>query len=128
LAEYIYRNFPFVSHIAFMGLETTGLAWKNVEEIWIEPEVYADQLRSAILHLKQRDLCASIYNLPFCLLPRELWEFARDSISDWKKTYVDECAKCEVRESCPGVFSTSNRQSQHLRALTSVGRCNACDT
>jgi His-Xaa-Ser system radical SAM maturase HxsC len=117
LAEFIYRNFPFAKHIAFMGLEVIGKAEDNYEMIWVEPKIYAPFLERAIWHLHQRYLDVSIYNLPYCLLPQILWGFARDSISDWKKTYLEPCMTCSVKEKCPGVFSTSTQQSKNLNSI-----------
>jgi len=54
-AEFVYRNIPFVSHIAFMGLEYTGEAAKNLESIKIDPVEYADSLREAVLTLHRRE-------------------------------------------------------------------------
>jgi His-Xaa-Ser system radical SAM maturase HxsC len=118
LAEFIYRNFPFVCHVALMGMETTGLASTNLELIWVDPVEYAPHVRTAVHVLQQRDLRVSIYNLPFCLLPEELWRFARDSISDWKKAYLAQCEGCDARERCPGLFSTSIRQSSSIGPIT----------
>lgn len=106
-AEYIYRNLPFVLHIAFMGMETTGIAHKNIDAVWVEPVQYMDSLKQAIIHLYQRDMEVSIYNLPLCLIPQSLWKFADDSISDWKKTFLQICAICSKKPQCPGLFSTS---------------------
>ncbi|MEO0250230.1 MAG: His-Xaa-Ser system radical SAM maturase HxsC [candidate division WOR-3 bacterium] len=114
MAEFIYRNFPFVCHVALMGMEVTGLAWRNVERIWVDPIEYIPQLRAAVHLLRQRDVRVSIYNLPLCLLPMELWQFARDSISDWKKGYLAQCEKCDVRKKCPGLFFTSMKQSDNI--------------
>ena len=40
LADYIYHNFPFVSQVAFMQMETTGNAYANLNELWIDPYDY----------------------------------------------------------------------------------------
>ena len=36
LADYIYHNFPFVTQVAFMQMETTGLAETNLKDLWIQ--------------------------------------------------------------------------------------------
>ena len=114
MAEFIYRNFPFVVHIAFMGLEATGPATEHLDKIWIEPSDYAEELLLAVATLRQRNLHVSVYNLPLCILPERLWGFARDSISRWKKTFLPVCSECTVRDVCPGLFSTSERQSSKI--------------
>lgn len=117
IAEYIYRNFPFALHITFMGMESTGRAWDNIREVWVDPFEYVTQLRDAIQHLNRRYLHASIYNLPFCLLPRPLWRFSHDSISDWKKSLLPICDPCVLREKCAGFFATSHIQSSYINPI-----------
>lgn len=117
LAEFVYRNFPFVAHIALMGMETTGLALEHLEEVWVDPTQYVPSLMDAVRSLHQRDLSVSIYNLPLCLLPSGLWRFARDSISDWKKTFLPVCEGCAGRDRCSGLFATSEKHSPSIRAI-----------
>lgn len=117
-AGFIYRNFPFVQHIAFMGLEPIGDAEKNIDQIWIDPHDYISQLNEAVLYLVQRNMFVSIYNLQLCLLPQELWQYAAKSISTWKNIYIDECNHCEVIDKCGGFFSSSaTRNSKYIRKI-----------
>jgi His-Xaa-Ser system radical SAM maturase HxsC len=118
-SEFIYHNFPFVIHVALMGMETTGLAFKNIKTLWIDPAEYMPELRSAVRYLNRRDMHVSIYNLQLCILPREIWRFARKSISDWKNTFLQECRDCYVRAECSGFFGTSEGwQSKHIHRIT----------
>ena len=118
-AIFVYRNFPFVFHVAFMGLEITGYAEKNFNEIWIDPIDYKDNLRSAVLELSRRDIHTSIYNIPLCLIPKDIWSFSRKSISPWKNNYLPICQDCDVREMCCGIFTTSAFQSANIRPIKS---------
>lgn len=43
-ADYIYHNFPFVAQVAFMQMETTGLAKENIDQLWIDPYDYNIEL------------------------------------------------------------------------------------
>ncbi len=116
MAEFIYANFPFVSHVALMGLENMGYVKKNWSELWIDPVHYMDELRAAALFLHRRGLVVSIYNLQLCLLPRELHFFARQSISDFKNVYLPECDPCLRKGACSGFFlSQVNRHSEYIR-------------
>jgi len=118
LAEYIYRNFPFVVHIALMGLEPTGYTIHHREKLWIDPFDYQASLEETVEFLNVRGLNVSIYNLQRCVLPRSLWPFARQSISDWKNIYFDECALCVERANCAGFFQSAERlHSSHIQAL-----------
>jgi His-Xaa-Ser system radical SAM maturase HxsC len=118
-AEFLWRNLPFVDHVAFMGLEPMGFAKLNRERLWIDPVDYALALERAVLHLSDRGMSASLYNLPLCVLPRSLWPFARKSISDWKNTFVAACEGCSERDSCAGFFSSAGVEwvSRGVRAI-----------
>ena len=117
LAEFIYHNFPFVYHIAFMQMETQGLARENLEKIWIDPYDYNKQLEEAVFYLFRRAMHVSIYNAQLCILPKSLWKFARKSISSWKNIYLDECNECEQKIHCGGFFSSSlDLHSEHIKA------------
>ena len=107
LAEFLYHNFPFVIHIAFMGIEMRASAKENYEKTWIAPQDFAEELKKAVKYLRRRDLRVSIYNLPLCLLPKELWQFSMKSISDWKNVYPNKCNDCVVKKYCAGFFEST---------------------
>lgn len=106
LSEYIYRNLTFVRHIAFMGLETFWRAKINLKSLWIEPKEFIKPLEEAIHCLRQRNINTSIYNIPLCLLPKNLWIYARQSISDWKESFASKCHSCLKKEECSGMFES----------------------
>ena len=121
LAEFIWRNLPFVDHVALMGLEMFGFTPRNLDVLWVDPVDYQRQLRSAVRTLALAGMNVSIYNHQLCTIPRELWPFARRSISDWKNVYLDECGECAVRAYCGGFFqSATKRHSEHIRAVESL--------
>ena len=118
LAQFIYRNLPFASHVALMGLEITGFTRPNLTKLWIDPYEYQRELHSAVEYLAIRGMNVSIYNHPLCVLPRDLWQFAKRSISDWKNLYLGVCEGCDVRDRCGGFFMSAERQhSSHLRPI-----------
>jgi His-Xaa-Ser system radical SAM maturase HxsC len=118
LARFIYRNFPFVEHITFMGLENTGYTPHNRDKLWLDPVDYMEELTETVEFLTAHRLHVSIYNHQLCLLPERLWEFARRSISDWKNIYLPTCAGCAVREQCGGFFTSSlTLHSQYIQAV-----------
>ncbi|MEQ8188202.1 MAG: His-Xaa-Ser system radical SAM maturase HxsC [Candidatus Eremiobacterota bacterium] len=107
LAEFIYHNFPFVYHIALMGMETINLAKKNIDTVWVDPYDYRDKLRKAVIYLNQRDMNVSIYNHQLCILPKDLWDYSQKSISTWKNIYLDKCITCQEKDNCGGFFESS---------------------
>jgi His-Xaa-Ser system radical SAM maturase HxsC len=119
LVDYIYRNLTFVEHVALMGLEYTGYTPRNIDELWIDPYDYQDELESAVEYLDTRNMTVSIYNHQLCVLRPSLWRFARKSISDWKTLYLPECQKCRVLASCGGIFQWAvKKHSAHIHTLT----------
>lgn len=106
ISEFIYQNMTFVRHIAFMGLETTWRARENLESLWIEPGEVVGRIEEAVHYLIQRGMDVSIYNIPLCLLPKHLWSFARQSISDWKNSFDSKCLVCSVKGQCSGMFDS----------------------
>lgn len=107
ISDFVYKNLPFVEHIAFMGLEYIGNAMDNYGLIEVSPYDYMEELASSILKLKRWGLNASVYNVPLCMLKPTIFEFAKKSISDWKQKYSDECDQCVLKNNCCGLFATS---------------------
>jgi His-Xaa-Ser system radical SAM maturase HxsC len=114
LAEYIYRNLPFVSHVALMGMEYHGNAKNNYKLIAIDPIEYKNELFEAIRSYIRYNMVVDIYNIPLCLVDKRIRTFCCDSISTWKKTYLPQCGNCSQKEFCSGVFETSFIQSKNI--------------
>jgi His-Xaa-Ser system radical SAM maturase HxsC len=121
--RWIARNLPFVDHVALMGLENTGFAIANDAMLWMDPVDYGDGLARAVDHLSAAGVNVSVYNLPKCVLPKSVWPHALQSISDWKNGFVEECNRCDEKNSCSGFFTTGRpRFSRSVRAIISPGR------
>lgn len=115
LAKYIYKNLPFVEHIAFMGLEFIGYTPHNIDKLWIDPFDYQKELSEAVEYLSGQGMHVSIYNTSLCVLPQHLWQFARKSISDWKNDYLPECTTCTKLNDCGGLFVWNlKKHSEHI--------------
>lgn len=126
-ADFIYHNFPFVAQVAFMQMETTGLAKENFEELWIDPYDYNHELREAVLLLADRGMKPYIYNAQLCVLPEDIRCYAQQSISDWKDIYIEECDGCMLKGQCAGFFE-SNRQahSSHIKKVEHISSDISC--
>lgn len=114
MAEFIHKNLPFVGWTAFMAMEHIGHAVSNERNIWIEPIEYADQLTEAVQTLAQWKHEVAVYNVPLCLIPTSIHQFAQKSISDWKNQYLPECYKCSLKSKCCGLFATSKNPFKGL--------------
>ena len=107
LAQFIYKNFPFVIHVAFMGMELMGYAKTNSEEVWVDTKEYINELCDTVTFLDMNNFYVSIYNLPLCLLPEEIRRFSRDSITEWKRKYDMKCEICTAKGMCAGMFNST---------------------
>lgn len=121
LARFIARNLPFLHHVALMGLEIVGHARANLDALWVDPAEYGNSLSEAVHVLRAHGVPVSIYNHPLCILDPELWPLARQSISDWKNIFLDQCDNCAARGQCCGFFSSAMvRHSAYVRPISSV--------
>jgi His-Xaa-Ser system radical SAM maturase HxsC len=120
VAEFIYRNLTFASHVALMGLEATGFAKGNMEALWIDPADYRNELEEATLFLSARGMNVSVYNHQLCTVAPAVWPYCRKSISDWKNEYHPVCEGCSVRSECGGLFmfNLRSRISRSLRPIS----------
>src|SRR5262249_50240924 len=122
IAEFIARNLPFVDQVALMGLEMTGFARANVDEIWIDPVDYKDELLEAATLLDRLGVTTMVYNHQLCLIAPPVWRYAVKSISDWKTEYHPVCNECSVLHQCGGFFATSTRFSQNVKAIPATSQ------
>lgn len=108
LAEFITRNLLFVDHVALMGLEMIGFTRANLDDLWIDPIEYQEELKKAVEILARFKMNVSVYNHQLCLVDKSVLPFYRKSISDWKNEYMPECEPCTRKEECGGFFSSAN--------------------
>jgi His-Xaa-Ser system radical SAM maturase HxsC len=119
LSRYIARNLTFVDQVVFMGLEMTGFTKANLEALWIDPLDYQAQLTEAVHLLVDSRIHTAIYNHQLCVTHHSLWDYARQSISDWKNEYMPDCDGCMVKVSCGGFFSSAKiRYSRGINPIT----------
>lgn len=107
LIYFIYKNIPFVDHVALMGLEYIGFTLNNINDIHISPLEYENELVEAIKICREYNIPVSIYNLPLCLVHPSIKGFARQSISDWKNEFSKVCYNCDMKNECAGMFSST---------------------
>ena len=116
--KWFARNLPFVDHVALMGLENTGFAIANADELWIDPIDYQGELANAVDLLVSTKINVSVYNLQRCVLDRSVWPYAAQSISDWKNGYIEECGRCNEKDRCSGFFTSGRpRRSRGISPI-----------
>lgn len=105
LCDFICRNLPFVSEVALMGCEPIGFALANRDTCEVDIREWGKELEASIQRLVRGGLFPVLMNLPLCSIQPELWRYAHQSISDWKRTFVAECDSCMVKNNCAGLFA-----------------------
>ena len=99
-----------------MGLEYIGYTPHNIEKLWIDPYDYVEELGEAVEFLAGQGMNVSIYNSQLCVLPENLWQYCRKSISDWKNEYLPECKSCAKLNDCGGLFTWNlKKHSEHIK-------------
>lgn len=118
-SDFVYHNLPFVSHVAFMGLEPIGYGKVNLDSLWINLDEYSEAINKATWYLEDRGIVSSIYNVPLCALSKGSWPLARKSISDWKNKYYPECDLCTMKTKCCGFFAShgASCNSTYIKAI-----------
>lgn len=120
ISKYISKNLPFVCGICFVGLENIGCAIKNKNTVWINIEDYSEILKDSVEYLSSAGYYVSIFNIPLCLLDERIRPFAKDSISEWKKIYLDECTGCSLKNECPGLFIFNKKMHLSIKKIEVV--------
>ncbi|MDC3370507.1 His-Xaa-Ser system radical SAM maturase HxsC [Alphaproteobacteria bacterium] len=120
--HFISKSLRFVDHVALMGLEITGFTRANLEDLWIDPHDYKDELSKAIYILNASNIRASVYNHQLCTVNPDILSNYVHSISDWKNEYLDKCEGCLKKAQCGGFFSSSilYRHSSKIVPFTQI--------
>ncbi|QOL48141.1 His-Xaa-Ser system radical SAM maturase HxsC [Massilia litorea] len=105
LCRFIGHNLPFVECVALMACEPTGFALANRDICDLDLFEAGPALERASRVLDRYQVRHVFMNAPLCALPPRLWTRATRSISDWKNTYADDCARCTVKDRCCGLFA-----------------------
>ena len=113
LIRFISREFPEIRYVNLMGMEVLGNAWKNREQVWIEFDEVKDSLQQAVEQCFACGIIPSLYNYPLCLFDRKYWYCYRNSISDYKIRYFEECEKCTEKSRCGGFFASTYRYTRY---------------
>lgn len=103
IAEFISKNFPFVHHVAIMGIEMMGKASSN-SNFYINLKSFRNKLIETSNILISSNIFFSFFNIPLCEVSSELHKFCRQSISPWKIRFVNKCNSCVLKELCCGIF------------------------
>jgi His-Xaa-Ser system radical SAM maturase HxsC len=120
LADLLINKIPRITCVNYIALEMSGNAAINRDNVWIDYEVAFNKIKECIPMLIKKGIDVNLYNFPLCSINRGYWGIARQSISDYKVRYVDECDDCTVKEICGGQFaSTLNGDYYRVKPIRS---------
>ncbi|TGQ89027.1 His-Xaa-Ser system radical SAM maturase HxsC [Mesorhizobium sp. M8A.F.Ca.ET.208.01.1.1] len=104
LAKFVTTSLPFIDKWAIMQLENIGYGRQNWHSLFFDSSTGFDVVGKALDLAISRGIDAILYNFPLCTLPPNYRTLAPSTISDWKRTYLSECAGCVLRDDCGGFF------------------------
>jgi His-Xaa-Ser system radical SAM maturase HxsC len=110
LAKFITRNCRFIAFWAIMSIEPTGYAKSSRDELFFDYSQFFIPIENAIEIAKSHNVHTSLYNFPLCTVPHNYRSHCVDSISDWKKKYLEVCEPCTQKDNCAGFFEWYNKK------------------
>ena len=110
LAKFITNNCPFIAFWAIMSIEPIGFAKSSRDELFFDYSQFFVPIGNAIDIAKLHQMRIVLYNFPLCSVPIEYRDNCVDSISDWKKKYIETCDPCKEKKNCAGFFEWYNKK------------------
>ena len=104
IVDLIIEQFPTVNCVKIMGMEMTGNAAINREELWLSYKVAFEASKKGIDALIKNKIDVALYNFPLCSVERPYRMLCKKSITDYKIRYAEQCEACHVKSACGGMF------------------------
>lgn len=120
IAQLIVNELPGISTVKFIGLEMTGNARENCNDVWIDYTTAFNKSKKAIDLLIHDGIDVGLYNFPLCSVTPGYWSLCEKSISEHKIKYFDKCDDCSVKDACGGVFAGSQKFA--FNQVKSIGK------
>jgi len=108
LADFIGDRLPFIRFWAIMQLERIGFAKNRWETQFIDHSSDIEILENSVSRVAQTGMEVALYNVPSCTVSQKLRPYLRQSISDWKKNFPEDCETCRLKSTCSGFFTWHN--------------------
>ncbi|RTM10588.1 MAG: His-Xaa-Ser system radical SAM maturase HxsC [Hyphomicrobiales bacterium] len=104
LARFVTTALPFVETWAIMQLENIGYGRQNWHSLFFDSSMQFEPVGKAVDFALSRGISTKLYNFPLCTVPAHYRAYAPSTISDWKRTYIEDCTQCSLRAECGGFF------------------------
>lgn len=112
ISDLIVKEFSKVGSVKIMGLEMTGNANKNIDDVWIPYRTAFDYSKNAIKNLVNNGINVGLYNFPLCAVNKSFRLLCSKSITDYKIRFDEQCEECGLKANCGGVFAGSFRMAR----------------
>ncbi len=115
LSKFISDHLDFANYWAIMALEPVGFAKANLGNLLYDHSIAPQPIHKAIDIAVARGVDVRLFNFPLCTVGPQYRKYCKQSISDWKRKYLDICGKCTVKEECTGFFEWYDERSKWER-------------
>lgn len=109
MARLVASELKGIVGVKFMGLEMTGNAACNTDQVWLPYQDAFEASRLGIDLLLMQGVDVELYNFPLCMVDKRYWFLCRKSITGFKVRYYDDCTACCVKDACGGIFLGTKR-------------------
>ena len=93
--------------IIIMNSKLTETARENKNKIAEKLTVLAEVLEEPIKKLIKKGFNIEIHNFPYCILPKPLWKFSKESTSrNWEIVFTEKCKTCIKEQGCAGIWKS----------------------
>lgn len=110
LARFLTTSVPFIETWAIMQLENIGYARQNWKRLFYDSSAGFGVVGQAVDFVRSRGIDVQLFNFPLCTVPEAYRNLAPATISDWKRSYLEVCNNCGLRDKCGGFFEWHPRE------------------
>lgn len=111
LALFISTHLDFISYWAVMAMEPAGYAKANLKKLFFDHSIAPQPVHKAIDIAYSRGIEIRLFNFPRCTVGKQYRKYCEQSISDWKRKYLDICGSCKEKSECSGFFEWYSEKS-----------------
>lgn len=111
LAKFIAKHLSFINYWALMAMEPIGFAKANLKDLLFDHSVANQPITRALEVCDVFGVDYKLFNFPLCTIKEKYRQNAVQSISDWKRKYLDICEMCELKSRCTGFFEWYSEKS-----------------
>lgn len=97
-----------VTVINLIGMEMTGCAAANRNDLWVDYQTVCGKAEEGIRYAVLHGIDVGLYNFPLCTVPTKFWPMVKSSISPNKVRYDGKCKTCNERNACGGMFYSTH--------------------